>query len=92
LAALRGPRGSPLRRRCRRGFRPYSLAVGWGRLHPSDVSSGQEVEVGMTLGHPDDGLGHSRPSLTCMGFAASLAWGRERVPGEHAPARLGLRT
>jgi hypothetical protein len=69
------------------------VSPGWGRLRPSDVSSGQVVEVGMILGHLDDGVVQI-PILSHVHgiFVAWLAWGGERVPPGRALARLSVGT
>ena len=52
------------------------VSPGWGRLRPSDVSSGQVVEVGMILGHLDDGYGEIPILSHVRGiFVAWVAWG-----------------
>jgi biotin carboxyl carrier protein len=67
------------------------VSPGWGRLRPCDVSSGQEVEVGMVLGHLDDGNGQIPILSHVQGvFVAWLAWGGERVPPGRALARLSV--
>jgi hypothetical protein len=67
------------------------VSPGWGRLRPSDVSSGQEVEVGMILGHLDDGYGQIPILSHVRGiFLAWLVWGGERVPPGRALARLSV--
>ena len=63
----------------------------WGRLRPSTVASGEVVEVGMILGHLDDGNGQVPIISHVQGiFVAWLAWGGERVPPGRALARLSV--
>jgi hypothetical protein len=67
------------------------VSPGWGRLRPSDVSSGQVVEVGMILGHLDDGIGQIPILSHVQGiFLAWIVWGGERVPPGRALARLSV--